>query len=176
MTNKKISDLISQFCVKNILTASAGIIIDEKTMKATGEKDVYFSYPEAYAEDCKTIEDTYDDAEYLEGMKGLSGDPKEVSFKILKVFLVYTSIISSLTAMKDWDDDEVDEFIEFSFDEIKDFSQYGISIYGKPRVGEIWTKANMIETIKKVSAETEENLKKWKTTQDELLNGYQQLN
>lgn len=154
MTNQKMTEIISEFCEWNIRAVSAGIIIDEKATEKSGGKAIYFTYPEAYADDCRTITDEYEDAVYIEGLEGLSGNPKDTSVSILNEYILYTAAIRLLDYMKEVDDDEVDEYIAYMKKELSETIESAIKIYGKPRVGEIWTKEMMIKAIEETNEST----------------------
>lgn len=171
MTNQKMTEIINEFCEWSVMLASAGIILDENAINKTGGTAIYFTYPEVYAEDCRTITEEYEDAVYVEGVEGLAGNPKDVSMTLLNEFLLYYSAVYNLENMKIFDDDDIDEALAEMKKEFSGSINENIHIYGKPRVGETWTKTMMLEKIEQTNKEIEkafENLRG--------LEGYEKLN
>ena len=124
MTNQKMTEIINEFCEWSVMLASAGIILDENAINKTGGTAIYFTYPEVYAEDCRTINEEYEDAVYVEGVEGLAGNPKDVSMTLLNEFLLYYSAVYNLENMKIFDDDDIDEALAEIIEMAKKYAPY----------------------------------------------------
>lgn len=154
MTNELLGRIYEDYLYTHAALLVSGVELAEDLIN---RNEIYYTYPEKYDDECGSIEDFEDDIkddfkkmEYILGGIGLTGDPRQITQKIVKEYMLKLGVCMNPDMIDSWE--EYQEFLKFY--ESDEFKQC-VTIYSKPRDGVVWTKSDMLKGIEK----TEEFMK-----------------